>query len=65
MLILLLLQPQMDEVVEYGRGLADGSAPGRDVSDLFFPPAVSLTALTFATILSVAKPWGRVRRERS
>jgi hypothetical protein len=62
-LILLLLQPQMDAVVEYGRGLADGSAAERDVSDLFFPPAVSLTALTFATVLSVAKPWGRIKRD--
>lgn len=59
--LILLLQPQMDEVVEYGRGLADGSAAERGLSDLFFPPAVSLTALTLATVLSVAKPWGRVR----
>ena len=27
-----------------------------------FPPAVSLTALTVAVVLSVVKPWGRIRR---
>ena len=33
---------------------------------LFFPPAVSLTALTVATVLAVAKPWGRIRpRQRT
>ncbi|TYB44338.1 hypothetical protein FXF69_25175 [Actinomadura chibensis] len=62
-LILIALQPGMGEVDDYGRTLAAGGAPdpGR-VSDLFYPPAVSLTALTLATVLAVAKPWGRVRR---
>jgi hypothetical protein len=62
LLILLLLQPQLGEVAAHGRALAAGTADGRDVSSLFFPPAVSLSALTFATVLSVAKPWGRLRR---
>jgi hypothetical protein len=60
-LILVALQPELGDVVRYGRDLAAGTAPGRDVSDLFFPPLVSLSALTFATILSVVKPWGRLR----
>jgi len=65
-LILVALQPGLGDVAEYGRDLAAGTAVDRDVSDLFFPPAVSLSALTFATVLSVAKPWGRLRRrERS
>ena len=28
---------------------------------LFFPPAVLLTTLIFATVLAVAKSWGRIR----
>ena len=43
------------------RQTAAGAATERDMSDLFFPPIVSLSALTFATVLSVAKPWGRLR----
>ncbi len=37
-----------------------GRPPEGDVSQLFFPPAVSLTLLTFATYLGVFKPWGRI-----
>jgi hypothetical protein len=33
-----------------------------DVGDLVFPPIVSLTALSLATVLAVYKPWGRLRR---
>lgn len=61
-LILIALQPGLGDVAQYGRDLAAGTATERDVSDLFFPPIVSLSALTFATILSVAKPWGRLRK---
>ena len=61
-LILVALQPGLGGITRYGRDLAAGTAAERDVSDLFFPPIVSLSALTFATILSVAKPWGRLRR---
>ena len=61
-LIVLVLQPGMDEVDAYGRELATGDPdPGR-VSTLFFPPAVSLTTLALATTLAVVKPWGRIRR---
>ena len=63
-LIVVALQPGMDEVNEYGRTLADGAPEPAAVTNLFFPPAVSLTALTFATVLAVAKPWGRLRRRR-
>ena len=55
-LIVLVLQPGMDEVDAYGRELATGDPdPGR-VSTLFFPPAVSLTTLALATTLAVVKP---------
>ena len=60
-LILVALQPGLGEVAQYGRDLAAGTATERNMSDLFFPPIVSLSVLTFATILSVAKPWGRLR----
>ncbi|MGP4029390.1 hypothetical protein [Actinomadura sp. 3N407] len=63
-LILVALQPGMDEVGEYGRSLGTGASEPRAVSDLFYPPAVSLTTLTIATVLAVAKPWGRIRRAR-
>jgi hypothetical protein len=62
-LIVLVLQPGMDEVAAYGRGLPSGSAEPAMVSQLFFPPAVSLTTLTLATVLAVFKPWGRIRRQ--
>jgi uncharacterized membrane protein len=61
-LILIALQPELGDVAQYGRDLAAGTATGRDVSGLFFPPIVSLSALTLATVLSVAKPWGRLRK---
>lgn len=60
-LIVVALRPAMPEVVEHGRILAGGGASPIDVSQLFFPPAVSLTALSFATVLGVIKPWGRIR----
>jgi hypothetical protein len=60
-LIVVALQPGMDEVDRYGRHLLTGEPDPLDVSRLFFPPAVSLIALLFAVVLSVVKPWGRVR----
>jgi predicted Abi (CAAX) family protease len=61
-LIVVVLQPGMDGVAVYGEDLLTGNPSGGRVSDLFFPPAVSLSCLTFATVLSVAKPWGRRQR---
>ena len=61
-LIVLVLQPGMSDVAAYGRDLLTGSATSDGVARLFFPPAVSLTCLTLATVLAVCKPWGRVRR---
>jgi hypothetical protein len=61
-LIALVLRPGMDEVAAYGRDLLTGSPDPTAVSSLFFPPAVSLTTLTLATVLAVFKPWGRIRR---
>jgi hypothetical protein len=61
-LVLVALRPGLPDVVEHGRAVATGAASGVDVSWLFFPPAVSLTALLLASVLAVFKPWGRVRR---
>lgn len=63
-LIVFALEPGMAEIVEHGRVLAAGGDSPLDVSTLFFPPAVSLTTLTFATVLAVFKPWGRIRQTR-
>jgi hypothetical protein len=63
-LVVFLLRPGLDDVEEYGRQLVEGNDAGLDVSFLFFPPLVSLTALTIAMGLSVFKPWGRTRGSR-
>ena len=64
-LIVLVLRPGMGDVAAYGRDLLTGSPDPARVSNLFFPPAVSLTTLTLATTLAVFKPWGRIRPRRS
>ncbi|MFC4913773.1 hypothetical protein [Actinomadura gamaensis] len=61
-LIFFALRPGMGPVATYGERLLTGTPSSEPVDKLFFPPAVSLTALTFATVISVYKPWGRVRR---
>jgi hypothetical protein len=63
-LILVALRPGMDEIRDYGRDLPNGAPEPGVVSDMIFPPAVSLSALTLATVLAVVKPWGRIRRAR-
>jgi hypothetical protein len=60
-LIIMLLRPGMAEVRDTGEALTAGAPATADLSNLFFPPAVSLTALTIAVTLSVFKPWGRIR----
>jgi hypothetical protein len=63
-LIVVVLQPGMDAVAGYGQDLLTGDPDRGTVSTLFFPPAVSLTTLTVATVLAVVKPWGRIRHRR-
>jgi hypothetical protein len=67
-LVLLLLRPSVADAAATGREVAAGRLPidalGPLASNLVFPPAVSLAVLTFATILSVYKPWGRTPRGR-
>jgi hypothetical protein len=61
-LIVVVLQPSLGGVRDYGAALAAGEPTVIDVGTLVFPPVVSLTALSLATVLAVYKPWGRVRR---
>jgi hypothetical protein len=61
-LVLVALQPGMDDVYTYGEQLLNGDPERSAVATLFFPPAVSLSALSIAVWLGVAKPWGRLRR---
>jgi hypothetical protein len=62
--IVAVLRPGMVDVAEHGRMLSAAGSSSVEVSFLFFPPIVSLTALTFATALSVFKPWGRIQGKR-
>lgn len=61
-LVMVLLRPGLADVLRHGRTLAAGRSSDLDVSFLFFPPAVSLAALSIATVLAVFKPWGRTGR---
>lgn len=61
-LVALLLGPGLDEAAEAGRVLAAGGSPDIETGSLVYGPVVSTVSLLVATWLSVAKPWGRVRR---
>ncbi len=63
-LIIFLLRPGLPEIIAYGAQVAAGESVSFDTSSLIMPPIVSLTLLSFATILSVYKPWGRVRADQ-
>jgi hypothetical protein len=60
-LIVVALRPGMGEVAAAGVAIGDGRQPTTDLTSLFFPPVVSLAALSVAVVLSVYKPWGRTR----
>ena len=64
-LIVVLLRPGMSEVGAAGVALVTDGETAADLSFLVFPPAVSLSMLTLAVVLAVAKPWGRVRERRA
>ncbi|WP_275002048.1 hypothetical protein [Promicromonospora iranensis] len=61
-LVVVALRPGMAGVGAAGVAVEAGQVPVTDLSSLVYPPTVSLTALAVATILSVYKPGGRVRR---
>jgi uncharacterized membrane protein len=59
-LVLVALRGGVQEAALAGRAMSTG-AGSWNAGDLVFPPIVSPTALTVAFVLSVFKPWGRVR----
>ncbi|HWI02224.1 MAG TPA: hypothetical protein VNT52_00085 [Acidimicrobiales bacterium] len=61
-LVVLALRPGLREAAVYGEALGAGASGGTDVANVVFPPVVSGVALVTATVLSVFKPWGRLRR---
>jgi hypothetical protein len=63
-LVLLALRGGVHDVAEVGRDLSAGIHRPFEVGDMAFPPIVSTTALLVAFVLSVFKPWGRVRKRR-
>jgi Predicted integral membrane protein (DUF2269) len=60
-LVVVLLRPGVNEaadlVTESPGTIPDQLEQAR--ANLIFPPTVSITVLTFATVLAVYKPWGR------
>jgi hypothetical protein len=63
-LVLVALRPGVNEAADLGRRLLAGESVA--VPDqLVFPPVVSTTALLVAVVLSVVKPWGRIRQVKS
>jgi hypothetical protein len=63
-LVLVALRPTVTDAAERARDLLAGGAPDLGVGALIFPPVVSTGALVFAMVLSVFKPWGRIRPRR-
>ncbi|MEA5357919.1 hypothetical protein VA596_00110 [Amycolatopsis sp., V23-08] len=63
LLILFALRPGLYDAAEYGRQLAAGQTPRGDPAGLLYPVVVAPSLLLFASVLSVFKPWGRVRKE--
>lgn len=61
-LVAFALRPGVAEAARHGAALAAGLPSDARVDDLVFPPVVSSAALVAATVLSVFKPWGRIRR---
>lgn len=62
-LVVVSLRPGLHEAAEIGRRIAAGQALPELPAQLIFPPIVSTSALLFAAVLSVFKPWGRIRRQ--
>jgi hypothetical protein len=61
-LVVVLLRPGLEEAGRHGRALAAGLPDAAEAPRLFMPPIVSVTLLVLATVLSVVKPRGRLRR---
>ena len=64
-LVLVALRPGVIEAAEQGRRFAAGEPASLAVGDLIFSPIVSPTFLLIAFVLTVFKPWGRIRKRRT
>jgi len=62
LLILFSLRSGLYDIADYGQRLAAGESPAGDPEGLLAPVIVAPTLLLFASVLSVFKPWGRIRR---
>lgn len=63
-LVLVALRTGVQEVAEQARLFVAGLAEAPQVGDLIYPPIVSSTLLITALLLSIFKPWGRIRKNR-
>jgi hypothetical protein len=63
-LVLVALRPTVADAAARAGDFLAGGAPDLGVGALIFPPVVSTSALMFATVLAVFKPWGRIRTRR-
>jgi uncharacterized membrane protein len=61
-LILVALRPVVNQAADQARELAAGGPDRIGLGDLIFPPIVAPTLLLTAVILSIFKPWGRIRK---
>jgi hypothetical protein len=64
-LVSILLRPGVVELAEQGRRFDAGLPATLAAGDLIYPPIVSTSALIFATILAVFKPWGLIRKRQA
>jgi uncharacterized membrane protein len=64
-LVLVALRPGVVELADEARGWEEGEPASLATGTLVFPPIVSTTAVLVAMVLSIFKPWGRLRRSRS
>ncbi|HVX43461.1 MAG TPA: hypothetical protein VHC49_06235 [Mycobacteriales bacterium] len=64
-LVLISLRVGIPEVAEDGRRLAAGEPSTTTIGDVIFPPVVAPLLLLTAVVLSVFKPWGRIRTRTS
>lgn len=63
-LIFFALRPGIGEAASIGERMVAGDPTAVVPADLLYPVVVAPTLLVIAYLLSVFKPWGRVRRER-
>jgi hypothetical protein len=63
-LVPLVLASELEKSGAYGRALLSGTVTMDPPAHLIFPIVVAPTALVFAIVLSVYKPWGLVRKGR-